>query len=94
MNSEDETRYLSTLEHTLHDARRRATEIEDLERRIDAAMQAGRFVLPLEHLEHIQDAKEDVKQIIIPIESFFSETGRPLPDPDWDRPDWLGRPMN
>ena len=89
MNSEEQCKYLSTLEHTLHDARQRASDIEDLERRIDAAMQAGRFILPLEELEHIEDAKEDVRQIILPIEVFFKETGLPLPDPNWERPDWL-----
>jgi hypothetical protein len=89
MNTEDEIAMFRTLEHILLDARDRATKIEDLERQIDSAMQAGKFILPLEHVENMQDAKADVREVLLPIEAFFEAEGLPVPDPQWERPEWL-----
>lgn len=89
MSTEDEIAMFRTLENILDDARQRADKIEDLERQIDSAMFAGKFVLPLEHVEGIHNAKADVRDILLPIEAFFEAEGLPVPDPQWERPDWL-----
>ena len=89
MQAEDQVAMFRTLEHMLSDARERATKIEVLERQIDSAMQSGKFILPLEHVENMQNAKADVREILLPIEAFLEAEGRALPDPEWERPDWL-----